>query len=69
MRHLDKCRHLNEKDKLRIELDLEEIVRQVMSMNYGTHRFLSALVRFRLEKFGEDQLARGIEQLLEKDLY
>ena len=43
MRKPDTYKHLNESDKFEVALDLEWVVRKIMSMNYGIHRFLSAL--------------------------
>jgi hypothetical protein len=71
--------HLNIDDPLRLTVDMDDLARRVVAMNYGTVRFLAALVRARREsrKFhvictanGEvDQLADGIEALLERGLF
>lgn len=39
--------HLNDTDPIKMTLDMESLANKVVSMNYGTHRFLSALVRAR----------------------
>lgn len=66
--NLDSYRHLNEGDKFRIELDVENVVAKIVSMNYGVHRILSSIVRQRFAKRSDDELAHGILALLEKGL-
>jgi hypothetical protein len=76
--------HLNETGKLVIEIDIPELAKMVDRMNYGTHRFLSALIpilRERNEKMNEIMrkdypdyeqpclLADGIQALLDNDLF
>jgi len=77
--------HLNDASKLTIEIDIPELAKMVDRMNYGTHRFLSALIpilRERNDKMNEmmketcsdykDQpclLADGIQALLDNDLF
>lgn len=42
--------HQNKADKLKVSLNLKQVARTVEQMNYGTHRFLSALVKIRRTK-------------------
>lgn len=64
--------HLNRNDKFTLEMDMEEVARKIEKMNYGTHRFLYALVRIRradpvIEASpGGKLLTDGIERLLNK---
>jgi hypothetical protein len=44
MPKIDSYKHLNEDSKLTMTIDMEDLVSKIASMNYGTHRFLSALV-------------------------
>jgi hypothetical protein len=64
--------HLNETDPLRIELDMDELAQNIESMNFGTVRFLAALVRARKrsrKSSRPDELAKGIEDMLNKGLF
>lgn len=63
-RYMDEYRHLNKSDKFKVEMDLEWVVKKVMSMNYGIHRFLSAFARLRPLEHPDDELAVGIMKLL-----
>ena len=45
MRNIDMCKHLNSDDK--VPFSIEETVKQVDSLNYGSRRYLSALVNLR----------------------
>lgn len=76
MRHIDQYSHLNESDKFEVELDLEDVVKKVMPMNYGMHRFLSAFVKIYFADDGGElssgimeELAWGIADLLEKGYF
>lgn len=76
---------LNKDSKLRVEIDIPQLVVMVNSLNYGTHRFLSALVdelREKQEKFNAEmnakykdrldeksELAEGINELLQKGYF
>lgn len=40
----DTFRHLNKESKLKLEMDIEEVVAQIVAMNYGAYRLLSAMV-------------------------
>jgi len=65
---IDTYRHLNENDGVLI--GIEDIARQIVKMNYGTHRMLSAIVRARRESArGHDELADRIEALLNEGLF
>ena len=57
---------------------IAEIVKAVDSANYGTHRFLSELIRVRKERLNEfrkkypdekDELMEGIEKLLNEGCF
>lgn len=66
----DDYRHLNDADPLNVKIDIEDLVAMVEKMNYGTHRFLSALIRSRRKKFGlGDELSTGIEELLRRGMF
>lgn len=64
---------LNESSSLDIELDINDIAKQFVSMNYGTHRLLSAIVRARDNRGiawqRPDELADGIRDLLNAGLF
>jgi hypothetical protein len=73
---IDTYKHLNDRDG--VVIDIEDIAKQVVKMNYGVHRLLSALVRARRERAkatgelrdGErDELTEGIAALLERGLF
>jgi hypothetical protein len=50
--------------------DMEQTARLVESLNYGAHRFLSALVRIREQnRSGDDRLTAGIRRLLDEGGY
>jgi hypothetical protein len=66
--------HLNEDSRLELSVDMDELAKKIEKMNYGTHRFLSALVRARRKSdkchsLDRDELADGIEALLNKGLF
>ncbi|MBU1046637.1 hypothetical protein KKH36_02555 [Patescibacteria group bacterium] len=64
-----KYNHLNKDDKFTVGIDLEEVVRQIVKKNYGTHRLLSSLVKVLDEKRGHgDPLSDGIRRLLDEGL-
>ena len=71
MRRADDYRHLNKESK--IQVDLEDVAAQVVHMNYGVHRLLSAIIRKRIEEGTfdgrPDELMDGIVTLLDKGLY
>lgn len=64
----DMYRHLNA-DGDGAVVPLEVAARQIDDLNYGTHRFLSAIIRIRRDKFRTDDLADGLEALLNRGLY
>lgn len=64
----DQYKHLN-RDGDGATIGIEEIAGQVMRLNYGFHRLLSACVRIRLAERPNDMLAREIKSLLDKGLF
>lgn len=67
---IDRYKHLNQDE--RVEIGIEDVAAQVVAMNYGVHRMLSAIVRRRLEMagpFGDDELAIALRDLLERGLF
>lgn len=77
MRHdvpmMDDYKHLNDRERDGVVLDIESVAEQVVHLNYGVHRLLSAIVRRRLEKSRsegrEDELAVALKALLDGGLY
>jgi hypothetical protein len=67
---IDQYRHLNDDaaSGKGVVIGIEEIATQVVRMNYGTHRLLSALARARLAVNPDDKLGRGIRELLNRGL-
>lgn len=67
---MDSYRHMDgvyPGDIFSISLTMDGVARKVEELNYGTHRFLSSLVRIRREIVDpEDKLARRIEELLNR---
>ena len=64
--------HLNESDPPTIKLDMDELAKQIVSLNYGTVRFLAALARARRahkDRQTVDDLAIGIENLLNQGFF
>lgn len=61
--------HLNEKDKLMLSISLDQLAAKVEAMNYGTQRFLSALVRVRRAQGGSFAPGRDVlTDVIEKAL-
>jgi hypothetical protein len=67
--------HMNPDSALTIKIPMEQLVKDVVELNYGAHRLLSALVR-ELREHQKDRLyqdgsplADGIEELLNQGLY
>jgi hypothetical protein len=57
--------YMNRDDAFRINLD--DIARQIISMNYGTTRILAAIVRARESSFkSPDKLSEEIRALVER---
>jgi hypothetical protein len=57
--------HLDQTDPPTITLSMEELARKIEGMNYGTHRFLSALIRARKERYPNDPgLWKPLEDML-----
>lgn len=57
-----------------VTLPMEQIVRECISLDYGAHQLLSAMVHAMREKnakycYGPSPLADGIEKLLNDGLY
>lgn len=69
MPRADQYRHLNDVEGDGVRIGIEAIARQVDALNYGTHRLLSAIVRVRRETRANDELANGIEALLNRGLF
>lgn len=74
MPKLDYYKHLDEDPtyRLRMEMTMPEVVKAVVRQNYGTHRFLSALVhelRAKEDPECPSALAPAIEDLLNRGLY
>jgi hypothetical protein len=61
--------HLDESSPIQIRLPMPDLVRMVTSSNYGAHRFLSEFVKQRLAERPGDELAMGIESLLNQGHY
>jgi DNA-directed RNA polymerase subunit L len=82
---IDSYKHLDKETPFTVELSMEQIARQVVQLNYGTHRLLSALVHeLRAENarhaaeyeqrhpgstYGPSELAEGLEKLLNQGLF
>ncbi len=68
---MDAYKHLNEGDG--VVIDIETIAKQIVKLNYGTHRMLSAIIRARREKpmtyTERDELADELEVLLKRGLF
>jgi hypothetical protein len=61
--------HLNEDDILSISLSIDKLAQQVIGMNYGVHRLLSAIAKRRLDNDPQDGLGQGVKQLLDEGWY
>jgi hypothetical protein len=66
--------HLNADNPINATVDMDELAKRVVLLNYGAHRFLSALVRALREaskwKYRENnELADEIEKLLNAGLH
>jgi len=78
---IDSYKHLNknskvtiQRDKIIVKIDIEDIAGELLDMNYGVHRLLSALVRQRKEKKDREfnfynSILPEIENLLNKGYY
>lgn len=74
MRQIDTYKHLDEDPlyRIKIELTMPELVQRVVKQNYGTHRFLSALVhelRAKENPKYPSELAPIIEDALNRGLF
>ncbi len=63
---IDEFNHLPD---ISIGVSIDDIATKVVGSNYGFHRMLSSLVRVRLKKNPDCELAIGIKTLLNKGLY
>lgn len=45
--------HMNETDKVTVSIDMDELARKLVSMNYGVVRLFAALIRVRKAEFAE----------------
>lgn len=53
-----------------VKLRIDDVAKEVVSVNYGTHRMLSALIRELRTKHGDDDgLARELQRLLDNGYY
>lgn len=68
MSNFDGYRHISNDKGDGITLGIEEIAPQIERLNYGMHRMLCALVRARLARRPNDELALAIKALIEKGL-
>ena len=72
MRHVDMYKHLDDDYPFRMEMKLPEVAAAVVAQNYGTQRFLSALVHElrKEERAGyPSELAPIIEDALNRGMY
>lgn len=74
MRHLDEYKHLDADPnyRLRMEMTIPEVVKAVVAQNYGTHRFLSAMVhelRAKEDKEYPSELAPILEDALNRGFF
>ena len=72
MRRFGEYDHLNQEDPLKIKLDLDQLAKMVEGMNYGSIRFLAALVRAmevskHRQQYPEDtmKLPKAIREILD----
>ena len=66
---IDEYKHLDKHTAMAVVLPMEQIARECVALNYGAHRLLSAMVHAIREKRGPNELADGIETLLNKGLF
>lgn len=74
MKRIDEYKHLDNDPscRIRMEMTIPEVVKAVVSQNYGTHRFLSALVhelRARQDSEYPSELAPIIENALNQGFH
>lgn len=62
----DNYRHLNDMPRDGAVIGVEDMAAQVVSLNYGFHRMLCALVRYHEKRFPKSELAREIRAVLDK---
>jgi len=66
--------HLNKEDPLKIGIDMDKLAKDIEAMNYGSVRFLAALIRARSSSKKThtrqpDQLSIGIKNLLDQGFF
>ena len=65
--------HINSDFTVEVEMGIDEFVKLICDGNYGTHRLLSAIVRYRdgrdVAWHRPDELADRIRDLLERGLF
>jgi hypothetical protein len=74
MTQLDEYKHLDDdpNNRLRMEMTMPEVVKAVVAQNYGTHRFLSAMVhelRAKEDKEYPSELAPILEDALNRGFF
>ena len=74
MRRIDQYKHLDEDPayRIKIQLTMPELAKMVVAQNYGTHRFLSALVhelRANEDKKYLSEFAPILEDALNRGFY
>lgn len=64
-------KHLDKDDKFTIEMDMKQVVKNVNSINYGVHRFISELIDIRRSSEFEQhrKFADELEGLLNKGYF
>ena len=66
--------HLEKSNPFSLEFSVQELVEMIENTNYGTHRFLSELVRYRKAMYEErgwdkDPLGEIIREALDRGLF
>ena len=72
MPHIDTYKHLDKDYPLRMEMTVPEVAAAIVAQNYGTQRFLSALVHELRKKEHPDtpsELAPVIEDALNRGMF
>lgn len=64
----DTYKHLDDSQPLTLSLSVDAIAEELVRLNYGVHRVLSSIIRYRLAKDPSDELALGIKALLNEGL-
>ena len=69
---IDHYKHLDKDYPLRVEMTVPDVAAAIVAQNYGTHRFLSALVHELRKKESParpSELAPIIEDALNRDMF